>query len=235
MKRVLYLIIIIVALTALYMDIVQFEFYKIAVAATTLFILANVLLNGNRLNEKNKNYASYISFGLVCCMAADFIPFLVDDFVWELSFYIVAKFLFAEAFRTQGTLKVNYKLLSLLGIAGMCLFIYLAPFFDEYFVPIALYFGMMIYMSWAGVGLHMSMRSPKSKLVFYAVFVWFICEMISATDRFLGASMITGLAVHVTYWLALVLISVSALKANKADQPDYTSLRPKKEKISYSS
>ncbi len=235
MKQVLYILIGVLCLIALGLDIAELAYYKIAVACTTLTILLTVLFNSKKDDALSKKYVNFILAGLLCCAAADFIPYVVNDFfVWELSFYIIAKFLFAEAFRAQGTLKVNHKLLGILGVAGLSLFVYLTPYFGEYFVPIALYFGIMIYMSWAGVGLHMAVKSTQTKLIFYAVFVWFGCEMISAVERFIAVPMLTGLFVHISYWVALLLIAFSAMKKEENKSSINPTLKSKKKRLSFS-
>ncbi len=213
MKVILAILMIISGGAALYLDSSGMPTYKILVASTTLLILVWFSAFG----QKSRKYRTYIQLGFLACLLADLIPYYSNNFVWELSFYIIAKFLFAEAFRSAGTLNLNVKLLSILGAAGLALFIYLSHTLGEFLIPIALYFGMMIYMSWAGIGFHMSQKTKESRWAMNAVFIWFVCEMISAFERFMAGSIVLGLLVHITYWITLVCIAqVTYIELNES-------------------
>ncbi len=210
MKKALYILTFCIAVLALLLDIQNNHYYIIAVSLTTACILLITAIYGDTENQK---YLRYITFGFICCFIADLFPFFSHNFVWEMTFYILAKALFAEAFRSYGSLKLNYKIVGVLALFGLSVFIYLSSALGEFLVPAGLYLGMMLYMSWAGIALHKTGKLKNSKWVLFAIILWFVCELLSALDRYGLNSILVGLFVHISYWTALAFIGFSAISS----------------------
>jgi len=217
MKKYLFILLGLVATSAIILDYEGFKLYQILISLTSLGFLAAVLIFGEKSNQK---YIGYVAAGIAFCAVADFIPYFTGSFVWEISAYIVAKAMFSEAFRSYRTLPFHFKIIGILSLFGFSTFLYLSSAFGEYLVPLGLYLIMMIYMSWTGIALHKSGVMKGSKYILYAIIIWFLCEIISGLDRFGFDSVFIGLSVHISYLLALGLVAyASTIKNSETTSP----------------
>ncbi len=213
-KKVLYITIIISALSAVISDQIGNGLYFIFKPITTALVILLTFIHGDRTNQK---YFNRIFWGLVFCLIGDVILLDPDLFVWGLAAFLTALILFSEAFRSFEGVPKNVSVLAILGVIGVAIFMYLFDSLDEFIVPAAVFILALVFMAWTGINLHLSGVYPHSQLLPLAVTLLIISEALIAMERFKFNSqefVLLGVPILLTYWASVTLISNSLTKSS---------------------
>lgn len=205
-QKVLTLLIVLSALTAIYLDwIALFEWYIIIKPLTTLLIITYLLSIKNTLLNKYKNT---LLIGLFFCMIGDVLVSYESYFIYGLISFLIAHLWFSKALiiLNNGFSK-NYLTIMGLLIVGGGYYTFLFPHLNDYKWPVLIYLMVILFMCWQGIAYYFKDKSKRTLIISVATILFLVSDSILAFDKFVVSINWLGPFILLTYWSSIYIFS----------------------------
>lgn len=175
---------------------------------TMVFIISIALYLSSFSNLSSYKYL--IIIGLIFSLAGDiFLMLPSDKFIAGLLSFLVAHIFYIIAFALTGLSAFSLLYIVPFLIYGAVLFNHLLPFLKEMKVPVAIYAGVLLIMSWQAFSRWMGLAPSGSLIAFVGSLFFMASDSILAIDRFKGSIKDAQFYFMATYFLAQWLIALS--------------------------
>jgi len=175
---------------------------------TTLLIILITVLFG----QKKNSFTQPIFLGLCFCLLGDTLLLFEAYFLWGLVAFLIAHLCFAWSFIAIGGFKFYLlPVLILLGVGGTYFFV-LYDSLGSLKIPVAVYLGVIIFMSWQGVCLRIREQHIKYTMIAIAVILFLLSDGLLAWAKFKATFPLSGILILASYWSSLLLIALSTSK-----------------------
>jgi uncharacterized membrane protein YhhN len=196
---------------------------------TKIFLMPLLLLLYTQYALQNTN--KYIVLGLCCGFLGDVLlsgnPNIF--FILGLTAFLLGHLFYAMAFITtipslfKIPVRFHLWLLSFIG-SGLAMFLFLKPSLGSLSIPVAIYIGVIIAMSYAALTRYLYYRGFAFWLPFLGSISFLISDSILAIAKFKIELSLGGFFCMLTYLLAQILIVVGFLSSNRT-KPDKTQVK----------
>ncbi|MEO2100442.1 MAG: lysoplasmalogenase [Flavobacteriaceae bacterium] len=159
-----------------------------------------------------KSYSFYIATGLICCLIGDVILLFEAFFIYGLSVFLCGHLFFLRAFVKQQGFKWPF-LPGLLLLLFSILIVFLCyDNLEGFLIPVLLYIGVILLMSWQGIALQQNKKQTHFRFIGWAVGLFLISDAFIALNKFYFSFKYSGLLILSTYWIAISLIALTAIR-----------------------
>lgn len=157
-------------------------------------------------------YTHLILAGLLFSLLGDiFLMLPKDRFIPGLLSFLVAHILYSVAFWQQFEGPMVWWLPSMIGAAGVIIFLLLLPNLGALLVPVGLYIAVIAQMAWGAGEFWMNTHSQPAAYAFGGALLFMVSDTVLAFERFKGPFRTSVLLIMGTYFCAQGLITLSAL------------------------
>ncbi len=201
-------VIILSGILALFFDFTENPWgYYITKPATTFLILLYALLKRNK--ELNK-FNLRICLGLLFCLVGDTFLLFEVYFIFGLISFLMGHLCFLVAFWGQQGFKWPRPIGILLLLIAATILYLCYPNLGVLKVPVFVYVGIIVLMSWQGIALQQSNSRPDFRWLGWAVGLFMLSDSLLALNKFYQSIPFSGLLILSTYWFSLFLMANSA-------------------------
>jgi uncharacterized membrane protein YhhN len=181
--------------------------YWVLKPATTILVIALVLLSTYRMPNQTAPYRKMIILALLLCLAGDILLLDSDLFAFGLGSFLLAHLLFSYVFYRLSDSQLRLAPLLFLIAMSLAYFKVLEPNLEALLVPVAVYFSVIIFMFWQSLRLCLSRRDKYGYAIAIAATLFVSSDSIIAANKFIepfGASsaLILGL-----YWVSITIFA----------------------------
>lgn len=158
------------------------------------------------------SYLYFVLAGLAFSLLGDvFLMLPKDRFIPGLVSFLIAHILYSVAFWQQFDGPMVWWLPSLIGAAGVIIFLLLLPNLGALLVPVGLYIAVIAQMAWGAGEFWMAEHSQAAAYAFGGALMFMVSDTVLAFDRFKGPFRTSVLLIMGTYFCAQGLITLSAI------------------------
>ncbi len=158
------------------------------------------------------SYAWLILFGLVMSAIGDvFLMHPKDKFIPGLVAFLIAHLFYSGAFWMLVEGDMVWWLPAVLFSAGIMIVLILLPHLNAMLIPVTVYMLVIIQMAWAAGELYLTLPSMMSIAAFSGALIFLLSDLTLAFHRFKQPSLVKQIFLMVTYYLAQLGITYSAL------------------------
>jgi len=209
LKKVLFLIITISAIAAIYSAETGNGYFRILKPLTTVLIILIPIFSGGKSNNK---YKRLISAGLLFCLAGDVLLLKENLFVFGLASFLIGHIIFIISFLYVGGLKTFWSPLMILAPMATAMYFYISPDLGELKIPVLIYTVVICFMCWQGVNLFLWQRHTATAMIAIAVISFLISDSILAINKFSSPLPYAGILILSTYWFSIALLADSTTR-----------------------
>ncbi len=205
-----FIIIALLGSLAIIFDFISFDLgFYLAKPSTTLLI---IVLTLRHRSVELKGYSKKILVGLTFCLAGDLFLLFNSYFLYGLGAFLIAHFCFLFAFVKQQGFKWPLKPGLLLFSFAATLICLCYPKLESLLFPVLIYIGVILLMSWQGIALQQSKKHLNFQFLGWAVGIFLFSDALIALNKFYAPFQFSGIMILSTYWMAISLISISAMQ-----------------------
>lgn len=200
-------LILLAAILAIYFkSIANAPLFTVLKPLTTILILLFAVLFG----IKKSKFHKWMVIGLCFCLVGD--TLLLEDsyFAFGLAAFLLAHLCFSYGFTCLGGFKKYMFPLFLLGVFGLGYYWILFDALNALKVPVLLYFLVILFMAWQGIGLRIWKATRPHTLIALGVLLFIISDGMLAWAKFKEPFPLDGILILATYWTSIFLLVLSA-------------------------
>lgn len=203
-QKRLILTILILGITAMISSQIGHDIYYILKPLTTILIVLLALKIGTK---SIRPYFQLSIAALVFCLIGDSLLLNPDFFVFGLVAFLIGHLLFAASFISKvGVSKNIWPLLPLLAFA-IGFYIYMYEGLGALAMPVAVYIGVIVMMSWQGISMRYKQPSWDHDLIAIGVLLFMLSDSILAYNKFVNPLDYSAIYILSTYWAAILLLA----------------------------
>jgi uncharacterized membrane protein YhhN len=150
-----------------------------------------------------------VVIGLCFCLLGD--TLLLEDsyFALGLAAFLMAHLYFSYGFICLGGFKKYRFPLLLLGAFGLVYYYILFDRLNALKIPVLLYFLVILFMAWQGIGLRIWKATLPYTLIALAVVLFISSDGLLAWAKFKAPFTWDGILILATYWASIFLLALS--------------------------
>jgi len=206
LKLFLSTIVLFVAFLAIFFNAIGNDrLFVVLKPLTTILILLFTVIFGIR---KNKFY-TWVVIALVFCLAGDTLLLKEAYFIWGLLAFLIAHLCFSMSFISLGGIKYYWIPLILLLVFGIPYYWVLYNGLQGLIIPVLIYFIVILFMGWQGIGLRVWKNELPYTLIFVAVLLFITSDALLAWSKFKAPFRWDGVLILATYWSSIFLLALS--------------------------
>ncbi len=200
-------LILLAAILAIYFNSIgNAPLFTVLKPLTTILILLFAVVFG----IKKSKFHKWMVIGLCFCLVGD--TLLLEDsyFAFGLAAFLLAHLCFSYGFICLGGFKKYMFPLFLLGLFGLGYYWILFDALNALKVPVLLYFLVILFMAWQGIGLRIWKATRPHTFIALAVLLFIISDGMLAWAKFKEPFPLDGILILATYWTSIFLLALSA-------------------------
>jgi len=175
---------------------------------TVLIIVLSLLINW----QSDNSYGWIITLGLVFSLLGDVLLLKKSQFIYGLGAFLIAHIIFIYAFSSTLGFQPNLFVLVPLLIIGLIYYLFLYPSLKSYVIPVALYIIAIIVMDWQAIALVAIQNTNEFNVIGLGSILFSFSDAVLGYNKFKKEFKLAEILILSTYWLAIFLFCVSAIK-----------------------
>jgi uncharacterized membrane protein YhhN len=171
--------------------------------ATTILVILLVLIS----TYKTIPHRAILILALIFCLAGDILLLDSDLFAFGLGSFLLAHLLLSYVFYSLSDSRIRIIPLLLLMAMSIMYFKVLAPELEELFLPVAVYFSVIIFMYWQSLRLCLSRGDKYGYAIAIAATLFVSSDSIIAANKFLMPFSASSALILGLYWMSIAIFA----------------------------